>query len=404
MIYLLSRQWFGLHPIGLACAAGKPVYCALPLADDLAELESLAKLVEQSGIVFMPEFARRCYPATLRLKELLATQLGPPRLVVGHSRLYGFDRYAVPGPTTQIAPAPLLIDPGSYLLDWCCFVFQAIARGPARVSVPGHPAPEPSADREPISRASWPPFPGGDRPDLVRPVSSGAWGDASRFLPPPGFQVFAERGAAWLEMPEKIHWSNAAGSKEERLALEPTVGDVLNDQFHRLVRGDHSLAPTIRDALEIARLVERSSPRSAPQVTERRFDRTGITFMGMEPAEPQATRNSAHASLSVWSWLTALAALVGLALIVDAIFSSSATYDEVAYLRVAARWWRTGDQSEITRMGSPLTFWKLQQVPVLWLLDRLHHREWIDDPIGHQSELLPLVRLGSRGSGSWPSP
>ncbi len=27
VIYLLSRQWFGLHPIGLACAAGKPVYC-----------------------------------------------------------------------------------------------------------------------------------------------------------------------------------------------------------------------------------------------------------------------------------------------------------------------------------------------------------------------------------------
>ena len=93
------------------------------------------------------------------------------------------------------------------------------------------------------------------------------WGDASRFLPPPGFQVFAERGAAWLEMPEKIQWSNAAGTKEERLALEPTVGDVLNDQFHRLVRGDHSLAPTIREALEIARLVDdlrRCSARTRP--------------------------------------------------------------------------------------------------------------------------------------------
>jgi hypothetical protein len=56
-------------------------------------------------------------------------------------------------------------------------------------------------------------------------------------------------------MPEKIQWSNATGTKEERLALEPTVGDVLNDQFHRLVRGEHSLAPSIREALEIARLV-----------------------------------------------------------------------------------------------------------------------------------------------------
>src|SRR5262249_412645 len=104
----------------------KPIYCALPLADDLIELESLVKLVEQSGIVFMPEFARRCYPATLRLKELLATHLGPPRLIIGHTRLYSFDRYAVPGPMTQIAPAPLLIDPGSYLLDWCCFIWQTL--------------------------------------------------------------------------------------------------------------------------------------------------------------------------------------------------------------------------------------------------------------------------------------
>ncbi|HKI20766.1 MAG TPA: Gfo/Idh/MocA family oxidoreductase, partial [Isosphaeraceae bacterium] len=125
VIYLLSRQWFGLHPIGLACAAGKAVYCALPLTDDLVELEALAKRIDQSGIAFMPEFARRCYPATLRLKELLATHLGAPRLIVGHSRLFGFDRYALPGPTTQIAPAPLLIDPGSFLLDWCCFVLQS---------------------------------------------------------------------------------------------------------------------------------------------------------------------------------------------------------------------------------------------------------------------------------------
>ena len=35
VIYLLSPQWFGLHPAHLACAAGKPVYCGLPLAANL---------------------------------------------------------------------------------------------------------------------------------------------------------------------------------------------------------------------------------------------------------------------------------------------------------------------------------------------------------------------------------
>ncbi len=35
VIYLLSPQWFGVHPAHLACAARKPVYCGLPLAGDL---------------------------------------------------------------------------------------------------------------------------------------------------------------------------------------------------------------------------------------------------------------------------------------------------------------------------------------------------------------------------------
>jgi hypothetical protein len=89
------------------------------------------------------------------------------------------------------------------------------------------------------------------------------------------------------------------------------------------------------------------------------------------------------------------AMLTGLALVVQASYRCSATYDEAAYLRVASRWWRTGDQSEITRMGSPLLFWKLQQAPVLWALDRTGHGGWIDDPAGHERELLPLVRVSS---------
>jgi hypothetical protein len=93
--------------------------------------------------------------------------------------------------------------------------------------------------------------------------------------------------------------------------------------------------------------------------------------------------------------LVAIAALTGLALLSGTIGASSATYDEVAYLRVAARWWRTGQTGEITRMGSPLSFWKLQQAPVLWALDRLGRGALIDDPIRNQAELLPLVRAGA---------
>ena len=117
--------------------------------------------------------------------------------------------------------------------------------------------------------------------------------------------------------------------------------------------------------------------------------------MGMDPDKPTPAPSAPAENSLIWSWLTALAAIVGFVLLIDASFASSATYDEVTYLRVAASWWRTGDQSEIARMGSPVTFWKLQQAPVLWLLDRTRHSAWIDGPVDHQQELLPLVRLGS---------
>jgi hypothetical protein len=176
-------------------------------------------------------------------------------LILGQSRLFGFDRYAIPGPTTQVAPAPLLVDPGSYLLDWCAFLMQALP-----VSIVGSRCqvmPAAAGESSELDFESFvASFPGGSaahigfgRYDRVR------WGEASRFLPASGFQVYAERGAAWVEMPERIQWWDTSGTHEERLPLEPTVGDVLNDQFHRLVHKGQSLAPTIVDALEIARLV-----------------------------------------------------------------------------------------------------------------------------------------------------
>lgn len=99
--------------------------------------------------------------------------------------------------------------------------------------------------------------------------------------------------------------------------------------------------------------------------------------------------------VAVWYVLTVLATLVGLGLMVDSLLQSSATYDEVTYLKVAAHWWRTGDEDIITRQGSPLLFWKVQQAPVLWALDRAGFGSVIDDPLTHQGALLPLVRLWS---------
>jgi hypothetical protein len=115
--------------------------------------------------------------------------------------------------------------------------------------------------------------------------------------------------------------------------------------------------------------------------------------MGRKPSPITDPHRTETASGSLF--LVLAAAVAGLALLQGTIRDSSATYDEVAYLRVAARWWRTGEAAEITRMGSPLSFWKLQQAPVLWTLDRLGRRDLIDDPVRRQAELLPLARAGA---------
>ena len=107
-------------------------------------------------------------------------------------------------------------------------------------------------DRSPSSSpaAGW-------RSGTCRRYHRGAWGESAKFLPPPGVQVFAERGAAWVEMPDRVVWADASGTHDERLPLEPTVAESLNAQFHRAVVGGKAVAPGWPDAVSAARLVLR---------------------------------------------------------------------------------------------------------------------------------------------------
>ena len=253
-LLLLTPQWFGLHPVALAAERGKPVYCALPVAGDPGGLEDLAPRIVAGGAAFVPELARRAYPASVRLKELLATKLGPARLILGHVRLGGFDRYGAPGPSSQTSPSTLLQDPGGNVVDWCRWVFGAeptTVQGVGAVAIAGE---VPGRDFESIALG----FDGGGlaRVDIAQHHRA-AWGENMRLPPAPGFAVYAERGYAWLEMPDALRWVDADGPRDERLPLEPTLGEVLLDQFLKRIRGEPSDAPGLDDALAASRLVAR---------------------------------------------------------------------------------------------------------------------------------------------------
>ena len=75
-VLALSPQWYGPLPIEVACQTGKAVYSSAALDVTPQQADSIQQQIRDSGIAFMAELPRRYAPATIRLKELIATRLG----------------------------------------------------------------------------------------------------------------------------------------------------------------------------------------------------------------------------------------------------------------------------------------------------------------------------------------
>lgn len=88
-------------------------------------------------------------------------------------------------------------------------------------------------------------------------------------------------------------------------------------------------------------------------------------------------------------------AILGILLMIPVVLKNSATYDEVAYARIACQWYRGESTTEITRMGSPVSFWKVQSLPGLTVLNMLGHAELIKDPHNHLPRLLVWLRFSA---------
>ncbi len=269
-VLMLSGRWFGALPILAACDAGKAVYCgaSVEMPDDEARL--LRSRVLQSGVAFMAELPHRLAPATIRLKELIATRLGPPKL------LFCNERHAAPDPKGS----PFSSDNGSgngsvshtrrliEMVDWCRYVAGTEAK-----SVTGlrHATPH-SAEREDYSLVTieFAPSQAPSSPSEQKPVAQIAcggyvpsgWSEAAAFRRPADMQVVCERGMAFLDLPNRLVWFDDAGQHTESLENERPVGEQLLMQFHRsvasLVLRPSSLEDAIR-ALSIVMAAQQSA-------------------------------------------------------------------------------------------------------------------------------------------------
>lgn len=233
-ILMLSPQWYGPLPILASCEAGKAVYCAAALDIDPDQARDIRRRVEQSGIAFMAEFPRRHAPATLRLKELIATRLGKPRLLFCHERLL------VPEKSNGAAYGrhwPLAMRDLMELVDWCRYV---VGEEPTSVVGVRHGNTGNLADDD-YQMMSLDFSKGnvlGEGP--VAQISCGrympaSWRDAIYFRAPSSLQVCCERGIAFVDLPSKIVWFDQAGQHVESLDSERPVGEQLLTMFHRAV-------------------------------------------------------------------------------------------------------------------------------------------------------------------------
>ncbi|RMF39430.1 MAG: gfo/Idh/MocA family oxidoreductase [Planctomycetota bacterium] len=252
---ILEDAWYGLAPIHAACRYGKAVYCGSDVFIDPADADDLRRTIGQSGIAFMAEFPRRYAPATLRLKELIATKLGRPRILFCHRRLPAHAATARSLRNGQASASPQRIVDREImeLIDWCSFVvghppsalqaFQHAAGGLATIATDGaNTADEGATDAESDYVALSVDYSTTDLPrnSILAQIScgsymSGQWHEAINYRPPAALQVCCENGLAFLDLPNSLVWFDEAGRHQESLDAEVGVGQQLLSMFHRSI-------------------------------------------------------------------------------------------------------------------------------------------------------------------------
>ncbi len=263
-ILMLSTQWYGVLPLLAACDAGKAVYCAAALDLQAEQAGNLKSRVDASGIAFMAEFPRRHSPATIRLKELIATRLGRVQLVFCHMRLGVED--ANQRMMERVGDCPItreLIE----LVDWCRFVVGKDVRSVTGVShYQGTHAER--VDYRMLSLQ----FPGDGQPvtnagtadaaseDIVAQISCGrylpdGWDEAIAFRRPAGLQVCCEHGVAFVDLPSNLIWFDSAGRHQESLDRDRPVGELMLSQFHRAVTSLVRRRDDLEDAYRAVQVV-----------------------------------------------------------------------------------------------------------------------------------------------------
>jgi predicted dehydrogenase len=253
-VLILSPDWFGLLPISAACEAGKAIYFAAGLDVDPEQARQLRNRVEASGVAFMAEFPRRQMPATLRLKELLCTRLGKPRLLFCHQRrAMDSNAYKRDGKPAMSDTRELM-----ELVDWCRYVVGEEPTSVVGIRHADPKAPDPYDDYQMMSLDFSPtnePGRGATAQISLGHYIPTSWPEAIAFRPPAALQVCCEHGIAFVDLPATLIWFDEAGRHMESLDSERPVGEQLLTLFHRAVTSLVRKTSDLEDAYRALQVV-----------------------------------------------------------------------------------------------------------------------------------------------------
>lgn len=251
-LLVLDTAWYGSVPAQLACQVGKPAFLASRLAHRVRETDQLVRQAAQTGVTLMPDFAHRYTPATARLRELMATRLGPPQdLVVDVAANCNPDAAECDLPDAARDVLAVALDWSTTLVGGVPVVVRAARNGSSNEWL------ELQAEfRRPPSGSAAPAA-------IIRlanktPDSSDNGSDTSITL---RAKVECVHGTALLEGPQTMTWQLGAGDSAGGRIVESLTSDrpgieVLLDHFCRRVVGGLIPVPTLDDLCRAFQLVD----------------------------------------------------------------------------------------------------------------------------------------------------
>ena len=239
-VMLLSANYYGPTPIYAACDAGKAIYCAAALELENQEAVRLRQKVEQAGIAFMAEFPCRLSPATLRLKELIATKLGKPLMLFCNRR-----RTSSAERTKRDHCTRDLVE----LIDWCRYIIDdepssLIATGHKKLDSESYDYLSLSLDfseRESFGTGPLANIRCGNY--VPEPLD-----ESIAYRRPADLKVVCERGIVFIDLPNSVAWFDDAGQHLETLDHERPVGEHLLLHFHRAIESLVLKSSSLEDA------------------------------------------------------------------------------------------------------------------------------------------------------------